>query len=390
MDLFNSQYILKEKRWLWLDYDKGIGIILVAFNHCYEVLDLHGLALDDYPFFNYMRLFLYGFRMPLFFIISGMLVGRSLNKKGLNNYLFDRANNILYPLLIWGVVQITLQLLTSGFTHNGVNAISYLYLIIDPRKTGHFWYLNTLFCIGVIFSVVKAKLKITTLTHITIGCLLFCVSAYIHIANINAGVLADISEYYFFFALGDLASHRALAEKNLQRFTSWKIFSVLLILFLTSQYYCTRINLNPFDGSKNNELYVEYKLPFLFLVEALIGVSLFINISLLLQKYRKLTFLRVVGYHSLYIYCTHIIMMTIMRTICVKVLHFTYVPALIMVVWSSGIILSIVFYNFCLRYNAWWLFTFRKPEKEVACIRNTNIFNTKYKKQEKSDLEIVS
>jgi len=390
MDVFNSRFIINQKRWLWMDYDKGMGIIMVAFNHCYEVLDDHGLSLNDHPFLNYMRLFLYGFRMPLFFIVSGLLIAKSLNKKGLNSYIADRANSILYPLFIWGIVQITIYLLTSGFTHNGVGPISYLYLIIDPRKTGHFWYLNTLFCIGVIFAFLKAKLKITPALHIIIGFALFCIAAYIHAHDLKAGVLADICEYYFFFALGDVLSDRALAEKNLQRLTSWKVFFPLLAVFLISQYYCTNLNLNAIEGGKSNELYVEYKLPFLFIAEALVGVALTVNVSLLLQKYRKMNFLRVVGYHSLFIYCTHIIVMTMARTIFTKMFPISNVPALVILVWSSGIILPIIFYNLCLRYNAWWLFTFRKPVKEVEHLQATSIFGYTIKDREKSKGALVN
>jgi uncharacterized membrane protein YcfT len=323
--------------------------------------------------------------MPLFFIVSGLLVARSLNKKGLGSYITGRINNILYPLIIWGGIQITLYLLTSGFTHNGVSSISYLYLIIDPRKTGHFWYLNALFCIGVIFAFLKSRLKVTPLLHTAIGFVLFCVSAYIHTNNLNAGALGDICEYYFFFALGDLISNRALAEKNMQSVTSWKVFFPLFIVFLISQYYCTGLNLNAIEGGKSNELYVEYKLPFLFLMEALFGVALTVNFSLLLEKYQKMNFLRIVGFHSLFIYCTHIIVMTIARTICTKMFHISNVPVLMISVWSSGVILPIIFYNFCLRYNLWWLFTFKKPKREVEYLQNNNIFGYSIKNRVKNE-----
>src|ERR1700743_2071236 len=159
MDPFNSRFILKEKRWLWIDYDKGISIMLVGYGHCMDALSGHAMDLQSYHGFTYFGTFFYGFRMPLFFIISGLLVGRSLNKKGLGNYIGDRTNNILYPLLIWGFIEITMQRLAArftGFTHNAtVSPSTYLKLIVDPRETGHFWYLNALFCIGVIYASIK-------------------------------------------------------------------------------------------------------------------------------------------------------------------------------------------------------------------------------------------
>ena len=377
MDPFNSRFILKEKRWLWIDYDKGISIILVGYGHCYATLRDHGLALDNYPFFNYIGVFLYGFRMPLFFIVSGLLVARSLNKKGLGNYIGDRTNNILYPLFIWGFLQITLQILTARFTHNDVHPISYLNLIINPRETGHFWYLNTLFCIGVIYAFFRTKLKLSAVMQVILGLIFYAASAYIHINQINSMLLTDVFEYYIFFALGDLVSKIMLAEGNIERFSSWKIFLPLIAVFITIQYFFTQINLDQTTALHKTEgiNFVEHQMPFFFLFEALVGCITSVSLSFLLQKYKTFTFLRIVGYHSLFIYCMQIIVMTIARTVCMNVLHITYVPVLIALVWSSGIVLPIFFYNFCLRYNLWWLYTFRKPERQAEYLRSNNIFS---------------
>ena len=379
MDPFNSRFILKEKRWLWIDYDKGISIILVGYGHCYGILQQHGLALDNYPFFNYIGVFLYGFRMPLFFIVSGLLIGKSLTKKGLNAYIGDRTNNILYPLCIWGFIQISLQLFTNRFTHNDVRPIDYLYLIINPRETGHFWYLNALFCIGVIYAALKAKFNLRPIVQVVVGLIFFTIASYIHTHDINAGFLTDVFEYYIFFALGDLISNQMLDERNVKRFSSWKIFFPLLALFLTIQYFFTQINLRLTPDGIN---YVQNKLPFFFLIEALVGCTISVNFSFLLQKYKALTFLRVVGFHSLFIYCMQIIAMTAARVIFMNVFKITYVPALIVLVWSSGIVLPIFFYNFCLKYNLWWLYTFRKPKRQVEYLQATNIFSFKFKKED--------
>src|SRR5579875_745203 len=140
MDLFNSRQVLSQKRWLWVDYDKGISIILVGYGHCLSILSGHVSDFDSYPAFNYIGTFLYGFRMPLFFIVSGLLVSRSLQKKGLANYISNRANNILYPLLVWGVIEITLQLLSARYssfsTGKSIGLERYVQLLIDPRQTG--------------------------------------------------------------------------------------------------------------------------------------------------------------------------------------------------------------------------------------------------------------
>ena len=378
MDPFNSKFILKEKRWLWVDYDKGISIMLVGYGHCMATLNGHAADLSSYPFFTYFGAFFFGFRMPLFFIISGLLVGRSLNKKGLNNYIGDRTNNILYPLMIWGAIQVTLQIIAARFTnftlHDDASPVMYLNLLVDPRQIGQFWYLNALFFIGVIYAFIRTKFKLKPVYNVILGLLLYAVAGYIHSRSLYAGFLTDVLEYYFFFALGDLISNIVLNDENIKRFSSWKIFVPLAILFAVVQYYFTKINLSHIAET---ERYVEEKMPFFFMLEALLGCTASVSFSFLLQKYKVFTWIRIVGYHSLFIYCMQVVVMQFTRIFLQSFLHITYTPALIMLIWASGIVLPIFFYNFCLKFKLWWLFTFRKPEKQVDYLRNTNIFSFK-------------
>jgi fucose 4-O-acetylase-like acetyltransferase len=364
MEFFNSKSILRQKRWVWIDTDKGISIILVGFGHCLLVLQNHGLALSSYPAITYLSVFLYGFRMPLFFMVSGIFISGGVKKKGLKRYAAYRADIILYPLLVWGFIEITFSLLTSRFTHNGTTPVFYLNLLIDARKTGHFWYLNALFFISIIYAAGKAWLKITPIGQFAIGIVLYALSAYIHVNDLNAGSLTDIFEYYLFFSIGDLISNTALNPENVRRFSSFKIFIPLLVLFLVLQYRFAAYNMNNGPDGIN---YVEHKMPLFFLLEALVGCTVSVSFSFLLQKYDALKFLRVIGFHSLYIYCMQIIVMTIARVILVNVLKLSNVPFLVVSIWTAGIILPIFFYNFCMRFKLWWLFTFRKP-KEITVI----------------------
>jgi fucose 4-O-acetylase-like acetyltransferase len=101
MNIFNTQSILQQKRWVWIDTDKGISILLVGFGHCLNVLQNHGLPLDNYPLINYVSVFLYGFRMPLFFIISGIFISSSLKKERVRwiCFLSQRHNTVSFICL---------------------------------------------------------------------------------------------------------------------------------------------------------------------------------------------------------------------------------------------------------------------------------------------------
>ena len=298
--------------------------------------------------------------MPLFFIISGIFISGGLKRKGLDGYVAHRANTVLYPLLVWGFIEISLQLLASRFTNNTVSRMNYINLFIDARKTGHFWYLNALFFIGITYAFCKAYLKLKPWQQLILGAVLYAISSYIKVNNLYAGSLTDIFEFYLFFSIGDVISNLALNERNFNRFASFKIFFPLLALFLVLQYRFAYYNLH---GGVEGINYVEHKMPFFFLLEALVGCTISMNFSFLLQKYNALRFLRIIGFHSLYIYCMQIIVMTMARIVLVNVLKITYVPALIVFIWSAGIFIPMAFYNYCMKHKMWWLFTYKKPKE---------------------------
>jgi fucose 4-O-acetylase-like acetyltransferase len=372
MIFFNTKNILNKSRWIWIDSDKGISILLVGFGHCLAILRDHGLDMDAYPVINYISVFLYGFRMPLFFIISGVFIFSGLKKKGLKGYVANRADTILYPLMIWGFIEITFQLITSRYTHNGITAMNYLNLLIDPRKTGHFWYLNTLFFIGVIYALLKVKLKVRPIQNLMLGLVLYGISAYIHVNDLQAGFITDICEFFIFFSIGDIISSIVLNDKNVQRFSSLKFFFPLLAVFLFMQYHFAEYNLH---GGAEGINFVEHKMPGFFLIEALVGCTISVNVSFLIQKYNAFKFLRVIGFHSLFIYCMQIIVMTITRVVMLNLLKYTYVPGLVVVVWTAGTVIPIIFYNLCMRYHIWWLFYFKNPNKKVM-VKNEPVLNT--------------
>jgi fucose 4-O-acetylase-like acetyltransferase len=365
MDLFNAKAILNKQRTVWIDYDKGISIILVSYGHSFAVLNGHGLTFENYPLFNYIGVFLYGFRMPLFFIISGLLIANSLERKGLNGYLKNRLSSILYPLLVWGIIETTIKVLSSidSFSLKDIGT-AYLNLLIDPRKSGVFWYLNALFCIGTLYAVIRVSLKASVWLQLLLGIVMFSLSAYFRLNGVSLGFLSDILGYYVFFAIGDCSSQLLLSEKGRNQFTSAKFYLPVLIVFLITQYYCSKIIL----GVESSGLaHMERKLPFIFLIQALVGCTLSISLSFMLQKYRWLPSLRIVGFHSLFIYCMQIVVMNFTRIFLMGIIGLHNVPLIFMLTWILGILVPMLVYVLAMHCGMWWLFTFKKPStKEPA------------------------
>lgn len=353
--LFNAKKILGRSRQPWVDYARGICIILVVYRHVFEGLDHVGIGSHSYPVLKYLNIFFFSFRMPLFFIVSGIFLGGSLKRKGFGEYINSRFHTIFYPLLIWGSIQITLQLLFANYANADRTGMDYLNLIIDPRKIEQFWYLNALFFVSVIYALIKWYAKYKPFEQLLLGIFFFAVGTYVHDNHINIGFLEDVFFFYLFFAIGDFIAGFFLNEKNEKFLSSYSTLMVLLPVFVIIQHYFTLVNI-----SHKDDYYVQYQQPVLYILAALMGGAFIINISFLLQKLNVLRFLRVVGYHSLYIYAVHLIVTAGTRALLVNVFHMQNIPAMMAICILTGVVLPIIFFNVAEYFGASWLFSIKK------------------------------
>ncbi|MGB8194874.1 MAG: acyltransferase [Chitinophagaceae bacterium] len=366
--LFNSRYILARDRHAWVDYARGICIILVCYRHTYEGLtNADVLQADHYPLLKYLNVFFFSFRMPLFFIVSGIFVGLSLARKGVGQYIADRFRNILYPCLIWGFLQITLQLLFTDYVNAEREPMDYLYLLIAPRKIEQFWYLNALFSVSALYVILKMKGKLNSWQQLGLGLVLYSVAALCTINYIDIGLFGDVFFFYPFFAVGDCISHLITNPKKHPFIASRKMFLVLLPIFFAAQYFFTTVNLQ-----HGNDYYVQHFEPALYALIALCGCVFVLNVSFLLQEFNIARFLRVIGYHSLYIYVMHLMVIAAFRAFYLKVLHGENLPLFMTIGVLSGLFVPIIFFNLAEKAGMGWLFALKKkkPADEQPAVSN--------------------
>lgn len=353
--LFNSNKILSRSRSPWVDYARGICIILVVYRHVFEGLGNVGIGSNSYPVLKYLNIFFFSFRMPLFFIVSGMFIGASLTRKGLSNYLNDRFQTIFYPLIIWGSIQITLQLVFAGFANARREAFDYVNLVVDPRKIEQFWYLNALFFVSVFYALMSWYGRFRVVHHLVLGAVFYAVAAIFHARGLELGFITDVLFFYVFFAIGDLVHKFILNPEREAVMMSFKSLLILLPIFILVQHYFTYLNLEHKD-----DYYVQFRQPLLFILAALTGGAFVINVSFLLQRFQAVRWLRVIGYHSLYIYVMHLMITAGVRGVLVKGLHILNIPVLMVLCTVAGVLLPVIIYNLLERMGLRWLFTLKK------------------------------
>lgn len=342
--LFNTDS-LKQKRLPWVDYAKGIAIILVVYRHVLFGIERSGLGLHPY-LMNANEIF-YSFRMPLFFILSGAFIGKSLSRRSTTAFVTTKWKILLYPYLLWSVIQITLQIIFSKYTNADRSAASYLHIITEPAAIDQMWYLLALFNVTILYMFLKVYLHLKPLHQLLLGTVCYYLATVF-----TSGPQHDVLFYYLFYAIGDFISAKILNKNNYSYYASRALFWILLPVFLVSQWYFV------------NHLNIRYTNIFLFALVALAGCAFMLNICFILQKGGYLKAIRVIGYHSLYIYVIHVIITGALRIVFTGILGITNVPLLLFMLLSVGIPLSIIGYNLVMRMGGWFVFTLDKKEDE--------------------------
>ncbi len=351
---------MKPPRHTWIDYARGIAIILVLYRHVFEGIKNSGISIEEYLPIEHANILFFSFRMPLFFIVSGIFVIGSLQKRGFQHFLETKARIILYPYFLWGILQITLQILLSDYVNANRSSHSYLELLYAPRTVDQFWYLYALFNVSILYVTGVHFLKINTRYNVVIGLFFFYISILSYQYKVNLGFLGDILHYYLFFAIGDAIGSIIKNEHNKKYFESWKLLVLLFIPFILTQYYFLKTNL---EYSTMNYEYVEYYQPLLFIGIALMGGLYIIFLSFFLQKYRLIAWLHVLGRHSLYIYVAHVMVLAAVRIFMTKVMGIYNVPILLVFGIVLGLIIPVLLYKLALKLNMNWIFTLEPGKK---------------------------
>jgi uncharacterized membrane protein YcfT len=274
----------------WVDYAKGICIVMVVMMH--SVLGVEAAA-GQTGFMHLVVMFAKPFRMPDFFLISGLFLSVVIDRDW-RTYLDRKVVHFAYFYLLWVTIQFGFKAPSfaaeTSWTHAG---FLYLESFIEPFGTLWFIYL-----LPVFFVVTKATSRMPPLP-------IWGVAALLEMAHIATGWTV-IDEFcarfvYFYsgylfadyvFALSDRA--RARPELALAGLALWALVNGSLVKFGFSEW------------------------PLISLALGLAGAGAIITIGTLLARAHWLTFLRFFGEHSIVIYLAFFLPMATTRTLLLK------------------------------------------------------------------------
>jgi fucose 4-O-acetylase-like acetyltransferase len=338
------------KRMEWVDYARGIAIILVVYRHTMVGLER---SAQDVPAFLYnIQEFLVNVRMPVFFVLSGIFLSRSLLHKSKSELIKKKATSLLYPYILWTVILITMQIFLSTYTNSKRTAADYLYIITQPRELDHMWYLLALFNTSLVLISLSSWMMKYPLIHLLLAALLHFSSILIK----DYSLISDVLYYYVFLAVGVQVSGNIADYDKKDNKTITKWFLIALPFFIGGQLFWW-YNIEARYEPKHNI----YLLPFLLII--LVACFVFYCGCRLLYSAGVAKWLNLVGKSSLHIYILHILIISTFRIVFLKIFGITNVYFLIAGSLLLGIALPILVYHLTKKWPPLqYLFTLEKPK----------------------------
>lgn len=317
----------------WIDHAKGICIVLVVMMHSVFGMEF---AAGETGWMHPVVQFAAPFRMPDFFLISGLFVANVLDRDW-RLYLDRKVVHFLYFYVLWLTIQFAVKA-PGMIAELGAEATAGEYLLAFVQPFGTLWFI---YLLAIFFVVTKMLHDLKVPWQLTL-----CVAAALQIAPVETGVyIVDyFAERFVFFFAGYVLAPRlfALAALAAERRMA-ALGAIAIWACLNGAAVITGIHL----------------LPGLSLALGAAGGVAVVLVSSLLASSGRLSWLRWMGAHSIVIYLAFFFPMAVARLLLPKLGLFDTgtMSLLVTIAAVSG---PVVLYLAIERTGLGW-FLFRRP-----------------------------
>jgi len=312
----------------WVDYAKGICIVMVVMMH--SVLGVE-LAAGQTGFMHPLVAFARPFRMPDFFLISGLFLSVVINRDW-RTFLDRKVVHFAYFYVLWVTIQFGFKAPAFAAETSWAHA-GFLYLLsfIEPFGTLWFIYLLPLF-----FVVTKATRRVPPL-------LIWGIAALLEMAHIVTGwtVIDEFCARFVYFYTGYLFADYVFALSDRARARPVLALAALVLWALL-------------NGTLVRLGFGEW--PFVSLALGLAGACAIVTTGTLLARARWLQFLRFCGEHSIVIYLAFFLPMAATRTLLLRAGIIQDIGTMSLVVTICALFGALAIWQIAMRVRADFLF----------------------------------
>lgn len=316
------------KRIDYLDYIKGFGILLVVLGHIYDIS-------------NPIRIWIYSFHMPLFFIISGILIRHTnIQQRNFKNIVISKFKHLIIPYICFELVAIFILMMQNEFTLFALK-VNIVESMLMYCKAGATWFLPCIFISELIFIFMIKYLNNIKL-NLTLSVLIFIIPFIFKTDNHYLIVALRCFTAYGYISLGYFG-YKILIEKEI----SLKYIVLLLIGNIICAY------LNGFIDLWN----LNFKNPFLYVGSSILGV---LAVIFIFKKLKQGKILRCFGVNTIIIMSTQQVILDIISKFTGQQ-YYNYLIGI--AIFIITIIIEIPIIEIINRYMPFMLGKFKKKEK---------------------------
>src|SRR5256885_7987803 len=258
----------------WVDYAKGFCIIMVVMMHSTLGVEL---AAGREGWMHAVVEFARPFRMPDFFLISGLFLARVIDRDW-RDYLDKKVVHFAYFYLLWVTIQFAFKAPGLAAEHGALGvARLYAEAFIEPFGTLWFIYLLPIFFV------------VTKLTRGAPVLAIWTILAALEIAHIQTGwtVIDEFAARFVYFYTGYILSVRIFQIAAAVQARLAPAAYALVAWVLLNGFYV-------FSGLADK--------PFVSLTLGLVGAAAVVSVSALMAGNGVFSGLRYLGRHSVVIY----------------------------------------------------------------------------------------
>lgn len=332
----------------WVDIAKGICIIMVVMVHATLGVEV---AAGETGWMHYAVAWARPFRMPDFFLISGLFLALVIDRPWLR-YLDRKVVHFVYFYVLWLTIQFAFKAPGMAMEHGVGGAIgAYVFAFVQPFGTLWFVYLLPIFFV---------------FTRLVRGLPVWFVLGWAAVMEmlpvLTGSIIFDefCARYVYFFAGYALATQvfriadwfRANPGKVLGLLALWVPLNALIV------FTPTPAALKPFlqpDIGDSGAVHGLAELPFVSLALGVAGLMAVIAVATLLADRRASGWLRWLGEHSIVIYLAFFLPMAITRVVLLKTGIITDIGTISVIVTAVAVAGPVIFHAIVQRtgYGKW-------------------------------------
>ena len=281
---------LNQDRVAWVDYAKGFCIVMVVMMH--STLGVEEAA-GAGSFMGAVVAFAKPFRMPDFFLISGLFLARVIDRKW-HDYLDRKVVHFVYFYALWVTIQFAFK--APQFAHEqGWAGVAEAYALSFIQPFGTLWFI---YLLPIFFVVTKATRDVPRI-------MVWFAAALLQVAHIDTGAMVIdefCSRFVYFYSGYVLAPYvfdfAARVAENRREATlllvAWAAFEGVMV----------------FEGVS--------ALPVVGLFLGFLGTAAVVTVSTLLSTSGWAQPLRYAGQNSIVVYLAFFLPMAATRTALLK------------------------------------------------------------------------